>query len=360
MLYETANAPVYSLVGRNLGRGLVGGPVPAFQERYLAGANLIARVLNGEKPAAIPIQTAVPEHPMAFDWRQLQRWSISEKLLPARSLVSFRQPSPWEQYKWQILISILIALAESALIVALLVQRSRRRRAEKEVRDLAGKLIVAQEDERKRIARELHDDLSQQLAAVGLSVSSIRRDMAPSFPKDYRKIEELQHRLGSLHDDIHRLSHELHPALLETVGLSAALTQYASDLTELTGVVVNVKIKLESETIPHDVALCLYRVAQESLRNAVKHSGAQRAEMSLNESGHALELAVRDWGTGFDPQGTTQNGGLGLTSMKERVRLAGGVLEVESVPQFGTRIRARVPLGQAAPEKTMTVRSGAS
>jgi len=358
LLYETANAPVYSLVGRNLGRGLVGGPVPAFQERYLAGAKIIARVLKGEKPAAIPIQTAVPEHPMAFDWRQLQRWGINEKLLPARSLISFRQPPPWEQYKWEILISILIGLAQGALILALLVQGSRRRRAENEVRDLAGKLIVAQEEERKRIARELHDDLSQQLAAAGLSVSSIRRDMASSLPKEYRKFDELQYRLTSLHDDIHRLSHALHPALIETVGLSAALRQYALDRTELTSIVVDVKINLESEMVPHDVALCLYRVAQESLRNAVKHSGTQRAEISLNEFGDELELVVRDWGKGFDSQGKTPKRGLGLTSMKERVRLAGGVLDIESAPREGTRIRARLPFGEALQTKTMTVRSG--
>ncbi|HKD08977.1 MAG TPA: ATP-binding protein [Bryobacteraceae bacterium] len=358
LLYETANAPVYSLVGRNLGKGLVGGPVPAFQERYLAGAKMIARVLKGEKPTAIPIQTAVPEHPMAFDWRQLQRWGINEKLLPARSLVSFREPPPWEQYKWEILISILIGLAEGALILALLVQRSRRRRAEHEVRDLAGKLIVAQEEERKRIARELHDDLSQQLAAVGLSVSSIRRDMASSLPKEYRKFEELQYRLTSLHDDIHRLSHNLHPALIETVGLSAALRQYAHNRTELTGVVVDVKINLASETVPHDAALCLYRVAQESLRNVVKHSGARRAEISLNEFDDALELTVRDWGEGFDSQGKTPNGGLGLTSMKERVRLAGGVLDIESAPREGTRIRARLPFGEAFQTKTMTAKTG--
>jgi len=182
--------------------------------------------------------------------------------------------------------------------------------------------------------------------------------MASSLPKEYRKFEELQYRLTSLHDDIHRLSHNLHPALIETVGLSAALRQYAHNRTELTGVVVDVKINLASETVPHDAALCLYRVAQESLRNVVKHSGARRAEISLNEFDDALELTVRDWGEGFDSQGKTPNGGLGLTSMKERVRLAGGVLDIESAPREGTRIRARLPFGEAFQTKTMTAKTG--
>jgi signal transduction histidine kinase len=363
LLYQSANVPVYSLVGRNLGNGLIGGPVPAFQERYLAGADIVSRVLKGERPAAIPIQSAVPEHAMAFDWRQLKRWGIKEDRLPPGSLVSFREPTPWERYKWPVLLATLIFLAEGALIVGMMIQRLRRQRVENalrssrnEVRDLAGKLIVAQEDERKRIARELHDDLSQQLAAIGMFVSAIRRDVASLMPKDYSKLEELQTHLISLHDEIHRLSHELHPTVLEHFGLGAALRQHANELSELTGMTVDVGIDSETETIPPDVALCLYRVAQESLRNVAKYSGTQRAEINLTHANGELELTIRDWGKGFDAQARAQTGGLGLTSMKERVRLVAGVLSIESAPQKGTCVRARVPLH---PELPLTAKTTA-
>jgi signal transduction histidine kinase len=350
LIYKTANAPVYALVGRNLGQGFVGGPIPAYRERYLLGADVVYRVLKGERPANIPIQSAVPEHAMAFDWRQLRRWGIREDRLPPGSLVAFRTPSPWEQYRWAIVGIGILCLAETALIVGLLVQKWRRQRVERallnsrnEVSDLAGRLIVAQEDERKRIARELHDDLSQQLAAVAIFVSSIRRDLSASMPKDYRKIEELQGRLGLLHNGIHQLSHELHPAALENIGLDAALQQHADELNRLTGITVNVKTCLESEVISPDVALCLYRVAQESLHNAAKHSGTQHAELTVGRVGNELELVVTDRGRGFNSNVRRKLRGLGLTSMEERVRLVGGTLDIESTPQNGTSVRVRVP-----------------
>ncbi|HZS57380.1 MAG TPA: ATP-binding protein [Bryobacteraceae bacterium] len=356
LIYKTANVPVYALVGRNLGEGFVGGPIPAFRERYLLGADVVYRVLKGEKPGNIPIQSAVSAHAMAFDWRQLRRWGIKESLLPPGSVISFREPSPWQQYKWLIAGVGLFCLTETALIVGLLFQRARRRRVENallksrnEVRDLAGKLIVAQEDERKRIARELHDDHSQHLAAVAIFVNSIRHDLSALIPKSYRRIEELQDRLGHLHDGIHRLSHELHPPALESAGLNTALRQHVSELKQLTGMAVDVKARLESEVISPDVSLCLFRIAQEALRNAVKHSGTQHAEVTIKRGVGGLELVVTDWGRGFDPSTVRQTGGLGLTSMEERVRLLGGTLHITSTPQKGTRISACVPCPRALP-----------
>lgn len=356
LIYQAANAPVYALVGRNLGDGFVGGPVPAYRERYLLGADLIYRVLKGEQPAKIPIQFAVPEHAMAFDWRQLKRWGISEERLPAGSVVEFREPSPWRQYRWLIALAILVFLAEAALIVGLLLQRSWGRRMQEalvtsrnEIRELAGRLIVAQEDERKRIARELHDDLSQQLAAVAIFVSSIRRDLSTLIPKDYGKLDDLRGRLGLLHDGIHQLSHELHPATLENAGLDAALRQQADELNRLTGMIVHVDTRFEPKAISPAVALCFYRVAQEALHNAAKHSGARRAEVTVAHVSDDLELAVKDSGRGFDPKARRHNSGLGLTSMGERVRLVGGTLHIESTPQGGTTVRARVPCAPPVP-----------
>jgi signal transduction histidine kinase len=330
--------------------------MPAFRERYLLAAELAYRVLNGEKPQNIPVQSAVPAHAMAFDWRQLRRWGIEESALPSGSLVSFREASPWQRYKWPLVGVCVFCLAETALIARLLLQQARRRRVENvllksrnEVRDLAGKLIEAQEEERRRIARELHDDHSQRLAAVAMFVSSIRHDLSGLIPESYRRMEELQVRLGWLSDGIHRLSHELHPTLLEHVGLDAALQGHAGELKQLTGMAVEIKTHLESEVICPNVALCLYRVAQEALRNAAKHSGSQRAEVTVRRVAAGLEMVIADQGRGFDSSTGRQNRGLGLTSMEERLRSVGGTLKIESAPQKGTRVSAQVPCPCAFP-----------
>jgi signal transduction histidine kinase len=210
-------------------------------------------------------------------------------------------------------------------------------------------LIEAQEEERRRIARELHDDHSQRLAAVAMFVSSIRHDLSGLIPESYRRMEELQVRLGWLSDGIHRLSHELHPTLLEQVGLDAALQGHAGELKQLTGMAVEIKTHLESEVICPNVALCLYRVAQEALRNAAKHSGSQRAEVTVRRVAGGLEMVIADQGRGFDSSNERPNRGLGLTSMEERLRSVGGTLKIESAPQKGTRVSAHVPCPRALP-----------
>ena len=184
LIYKAANVPVYALIGRNLGDGLVGGPMPALQERYLLAAHLLSRTLRGETPRAIPVQTAHAVHAMAFESRQLSRWRISEDQLPSGSLIAFRQPSKWDKYKSLIAGVIALCLLEALLLATMFVQRSRRRSAEQallkgrnEVRDLAGKWIAAQEEERRRIACELHDEVSQQLAIVGILASSAVRGL---------------------------------------------------------------------------------------------------------------------------------------------------------------------------------------
>jgi hypothetical protein len=212
LIEKASSVPVYALVGLNLGRGFVGGPMVALEERYLLAADLLYRILRGEKPAAIPLRTARPEHAMAFDGRQLARWHISENTVSAGSLIAFRTPSAWDRYKNTLLGALTVCLLEMSLVMILLIQRSRRRRAEqrlvesrKEVQDLADKLLVAQKEERKRIARELHDDLSQQLAAVSILVGSIVRDLDDSVPIARRDLMELQGSIGSAGRAIRKL-----------------------------------------------------------------------------------------------------------------------------------------------------------
>ena len=351
LIYRAASVPVFALVGKNLGDGFVGGPMAAYRERYLETADIAYQLLRGLQPREIAVRTAVPEHPMAFDWRQLQRWHISEVPLPANSLVAFRADPPWRQYSRFIASAAAIVLAEAALIFGLLIQRSRRRRAEtslrlsrNRVRNLAGRLIVAQEDERKRIARDLHDDLSQQLAVLGILVSSIKRDLDASSGPAYRRLEDLQKRLRAAGDGVRELSHSLHPAALQHSGLAAALGKQAEEFSRRTGIATQFRTTVDRALyMPPEIALCFYRIAQEALHNTEKYSGAREASLHLDYRDGAFELIVEDGGVGFEPAGMDHASGLGLTSMEERVRFLKGFLEIQSGPGRGTRISARVP-----------------
>ncbi len=350
LLYRAANVPVYALVGRNLGQGFVGGPMAALQERYLLAADLAYRVLQGKKAATIPVETAHPEHAMAFDARQLARWHISEDRLPPGSLVAFRQPSPFARYKVAIIGVAALCLLETLLIAALLLQRSRRRQAERnltesrnDVRSLAGRLIVAQEDERRRIGRELHDDLSQQLSAVSVLVSSLLRDISSLSPKAIGVLKQLQLGLTAAHAGIRSLSYELHPSLLQNLGLGAALQRHTQEFSTRTGITIHYQNLLEERKLPSEVALCLYRIAQEALRNIEKHSGVKEARVVLDYRDHILELLIVDHGLGFELADARRANGLGLTSMVERTHLINGDLDINTAPGKGTAIRARIP-----------------
>ncbi len=360
LIFKSASVPAYALVGRNLGQGFVGGPMAAFQERYLLASDLLYRIFKGENPSTLPIMTARPEHAFAFDARQLARWHISEARLPPGALISFRQPAPWTQYRAVLIWAATICFLETLLVVALLVQRSRRHRAEQavlqgrdEIRDLAGRLIVAQEEERGRIARELHDDVSQQVATAGVLVSSILRNAgARLLPRTSVQLHELQTCVRSVSARIHQLSSELHPNNLEILGLTAALEKHVQEFNWRTGIHVDLQHDLSGVTPPRQIALSLYRVTQEGLRNLEKHSGAQNAGVRLYHRDQGFELVIEDDGQGFEPAEVCHSGGLGLTSMKERMRLVNGDLHVDSGPGKGTRIRASAPHEAAVSERT--------
>jgi signal transduction histidine kinase len=282
-----------------------------------------------------------------FDARQLRRWEISEDSVPAGSIIRFRDLTIWGLYRWQIIGFISFCLVEAFLIVALLVQGARRGRAEAELREshnrvqnLAGRLIIAQEEERKHITRELHDSLSQQVAALAIGLTRLERHL-PDTNGARAELMSLDNRLNELSEHVRSMSHRLHSSTLEHVGLADALKLHCSELSEQKGIAVDFDICGNIESLPSDTALCLYRVAQESLRNVVKHSRAERANVTILRDGDTIELRVADRGVGFDPSGKRE--GLGLVSMEERVRLLGGSLKVISQPGDGTELRVWVP-----------------
>jgi signal transduction histidine kinase len=214
------------------------------------------------------------------------------------------------------------------------------------IRDLAGRLITAQEAERSRIAGDLHDDVNQQLAGLSIALSNVKRrlhDGGDATVQD--ELTGLQQRTIDLADVIRNLSHELHPGVLRHAGLVAALKGYCADVCRQHAIEVTFSAADGLDGIPQEVALCLYRVAQEALGNIAAHAGACKAHVNLGPTEDGLELVIADDGQGFNLVEARGRGGLGLVSLDERVRLVGGSLTINTEPQRGTEVRVQVPLG---------------
>ncbi len=206
----------------------------------------------------------------------------------------------------------------------------------------AGRRVAVEEEARRRIAREIHDDLGQRLAALGIELRVARR----KFPEDGPQRHELDAVAGSLAElaeDLRRLSHDLHPAVLERSGLAEALRDHCAEVERRHGLPVRLSLQAEGP-FPPDLTLGLYRIAQEALANIVRHAGARSVQVTLRTAGGDAHLAVVDDGAGFDPEAARGSGGLGLASLDERARLLGGRCRVASSPGAGTRIEVAVPM----------------
>ncbi len=225
------------------------------------------------------------------------------------------------------------------------------KRAVARIRDLAGRLILGQESERQRIARELHDDLSQKVAMLGIGVDRL----AARFPAAGEAFGELTEQVRDIAMAIHNLSHELHPSKLHMLGLAAALQSLCRDVSRQSGVSVSFTSVSVPEPIDPGVALCLYRVAQEALHNVARHSRSREALVHLSFADDHLYLHIADGGIGFDA--TAPQEGLGLISMRERVSLVGGELVLHAFPDGGTRIGVRVPIAAFAAAALRDARS---
>jgi signal transduction histidine kinase/ligand-binding sensor domain-containing protein len=227
---------------------------------------------------------------------------------------------------------------------ALRVSQNSLRRSNAQIQGLAGRLLTAQEAERTRIARELHDDLNQELATLSISLSSLKRRLPSDAAEAQQEVTRLQQQTIALSEAIRHLSHELHPGVLQHAGLIAALQGDCTQFGTQHEIDVTFHADAGLEEIPADVALCLYRVAQEALRNMARHAGARQAEVALTRSDDILELRITDDGQGFDREAAGQHGGLGLISIDERVRLVHGDVQIVTAPRCGTELRIRVPL----------------
>jgi PAS domain S-box-containing protein len=461
-LHAAADVPIFGTTGYQVGQGVVGGLIASGEELTRNMATVAVRMLNGESIRGIVPQTLVPE----YDWRELQRWNISENRLPAGSIVRFRELAPWERYRWPILAITVVSLGEAVLILGLVVNRMKRRRAERAMQEseerfrllaknapvmiwvsdcnnlcsyandawlqfagrtmeeelgsgwtdgvhpddidrcrtiytrasderecfrmeyrhrrydgafrsllgvgvprftsdgafcgyigsaldvtdqkvaegvlssLSRRLMRAQEQERAIVARELHDDISQQLAMLTMDLDLIR--YARREGESAERLSSAIERAHSIVANVHQLSHRLHPVHLQILGLIPAIQSLQRDFSRPQREIVflhrDVQTGIESE-----IVLCLFRIAQEALTNAVKHSDAAHVWVSLIGEPTGLALTITDDGGGFDAE-SMFNHGLGLISMRERLQAIGGMLEIHSAPGSGTLVRATVPV----------------
>jgi PAS domain S-box-containing protein len=461
--------PTYTVFTRLCVNGCIGG---AFQDKikeWLLTGKLASRLLSGERPKDVPVVYVTDLRP-TVDWRTLRKWRIPESRLPPGSVILYRPPSLWEGYRNYVIAVMVVIVALSLLIVGLLWQRARKRKAEVRLREseerfrvmadttpsliwmcdvhgkitylnerriaftgpdlearygetwianvhpddvknvletlygaletqqafsqeyrlrrsdgvyrwmfdvasprmngdgsfagfigsaidvtdqklaqqalekMSGQLIGAQEKERSRIARELHDDIGQRLALLAMELEQANRSANESPTITRRHLEEIRNHCSEIADDVQSLSHQLHSSRLDLLGIAAAIKGFCNEFAKKH----EVDIEFIDENVPsrlsNDISLCLFRVAQEALHNAVKYSGVSQFSVEVRGTGDEIRLVVRDGGAGFDAQEAKRNRGLGLQSMQERMHLVHGRLTVESKPGKGTRIVAVVPL----------------
>jgi signal transduction histidine kinase len=213
------------------------------------------------------------------------------------------------------------------------------KQAEEALAGMTRKLIEAQEQERMRIGRELHDDVTQRLALLAVELEQLQQN--PSEVES--RVGKLRNETSELLNDVEALSHELHSSKLQYLGVVAGIRSWCREFGERQNMEIDFRADV-ADVVPSETGVCLFRVLQEALHNAIKHSGVKRVEVRLMEQSNQVHLLVSDSGKGFDVESAMQGKGVGLTSMRERVKLVSGTIAIESSPMGGTTIEVRVPL----------------
>jgi len=304
---------------------MLGYPAASWYEPHFLSSHIHADDLNWVL-AAYEKQTRIREH---FDLT-FRMWASDGRLVWVQNLVSVG------------------AQKEGVTIIhGFMIDVSERKQAEEALKDLGGRLIAAQEEERRRVARELHDDFNQRLAVLSVELEQLGQKIEKPLGL-HRDIRRLQAQAQEIAAEIHRLSYKLHPAKLDHLGLAAAVKSLCAEITKRG----RVKVEFHQSGFPaqldNDITLCVFRIAQEGLRNCEKHSGAESARVVLTKARNAVRLMVSDNGCGFNTKSKLMEKGLGFISMKERLHVVGGEMNVYSKPLHGTRIEVSVPLKSKA------------
>jgi PAS domain S-box-containing protein len=253
------------------------------------------------------------------------------------------------QYRWVIDIGVPRFDQDRSFIgyIGIGIDITDRKQAEATLAGISGKLIEAQNQERIRIARELHDDIGQRLALLAIELEELHQD-PPILPEIRSRVGGLLKRTSEIATDIQTLSHELHSSKLEYLGLAAAMRGFCKEFSEKQDEEIDFKSHDLPSPLSPDISLCLFRVLQEAVRNSAKHSGVRRVEVRLWGTSDEIHLTVSDSGAGFDPEAAKKDRGLGLISMEERLKLLNGTISIESQPNRGTTIHARVPFSSGS------------
>jgi signal transduction histidine kinase len=222
------------------------------------------------------------------------------------------------------------------------------RQNQQELSRLAGRIISAQEEELRRLSREIHDDLTQRLAALALDAALIEKQLDPSQSKAINELNGLRTNLSEVAEEVHDLSRRLHPSILDDLGLVQAVEAESAAFINKTEIGLSITTDGFPDSVPQSIALCLYRVIQEGLQNISKHSIAKAASITLQGLSNGVRLLIEDHGVGFDPEEVRKKAGIGLSSMRERVRLLDGEISFKSKPGQGTQIEVFIPTREAA------------
>lgn len=220
--------------------------------------------------------------------------------------------------------------------------------AHAELQQFTPRLISAQENEKQRISRDLHDDIGQRLALLKVGLDMLDQTIPVEKAAEHAQMRSLLTQLDDLASDVHNISHQLHSSKLELLGLSVALKGVCQQLADQYGIAIDLMAEELPKALPEELSLCFYRTAQEGLMNALKHSESRRIVVTLDCRGQILRMRIKDFGIGFDPSNSGK--GLGLVTMQERLRMVGGVLRVNSVQGKGTELEAEAKIRDATPE----------
>jgi PAS domain S-box-containing protein len=277
--------------------------------------------------------------------RNLPAWAQASDARQ-KYMLEYRYRHASGQYRWVLDCGVPRYLLDGSFAgyIGICVDIHDRKEAEQARHELAGRLLRAQEEERSRIARELHDDIAQRLALLTIRLRQLEQEAAQTA--DQERIAVLGRQSKQLSLDVSHLSHLLHSSYLENLGLAAAVENQCKETAELHHLEIDCKVRNLPRILDHDVALSLFRVVQEALRNVIRHSHAAQVQVELFADGPTIRLRITDDGVGFDSAAPEHAEGLGLVSMKERLRLVGGECTISSQPARGTRVEARVPLFQ--------------
>jgi signal transduction histidine kinase len=353
-LTRVATGPIYVSADQQIGFGAIGGVVVVMEREATRLAALALRVA-ADAALRVPPAQGVPVP--IFDWRELRRWGIGEDRLPPDSIIRFRQLTFWELYQWRIVAVIALCAVQTVLIGGLLVQRTQRRRAvrdqhhaDQKLRLMAGRLLLLQDDERRRVAAELHDGLGQSLAIIKNRVTMCLG--AGSDQEQVREqLDEISATAASAIEEVREIAHNLRPYELDRLGLVAAIESMIGRVADSTSIRLSAHLERIDGLLSPESETSVYRIVQEGLNNVVRHSNATTARVEITRMHRQLIVIIQDNGSGIPAVADQHEGdhlrGFGLAGIAERVRMLGGTHTIDTALAQGTRLTVRLETSDA-------------